>query len=74
MRKTYYYDCTDGRRAKISVTDNLITGFYCVRLIIRADHGQGKLLWNRTYATQKSARVTLNRRGGKWTLYKKTVF
>lgn len=69
---TYYYDSDDGRRAKLAVIDR--PHIFRVRLIIRADHGQGALLLCKTYTTRKGARAALRRRGGTWTLYKKTTF
>lgn len=72
MRTNYFYDNSDGRRAKLVDIDKI--NVKRTRLIIRADRGQGELLLNRTYTTHAGARAALSRRGGAWTLYKKTVF
>lgn len=72
MRTNYYYDNLDGRRALLVVIDKV--NLHRVRLIIRADRGQGDLLLNRTYTTRTSARRALSRRGGTWSLFRKTAF
>jgi len=72
MRTNYYYDNIDGRRALLVVVDKI--NLFRVRLIIREDRGNGTLLLNKTYTTRNGARAALCRRGGTWTLYKKTVF
>ena len=72
MITNYYYDSNDGRRALLAVIDKV--NVFRVRLIIRAESGQGALLLNKTYTTRAGARSALRRRGGTWILYKKNTF
>lgn len=72
MRKSYYYDGPDGLCARLTdIETALVTRS---RLVIRAEHGQGALIMNKTYTTHRGARSALNRRGECWTLYKKNTF
>lgn len=72
MHKNYYYDGPDGLRARLTDIETAIVTRS--RLVIRAEHGQGALIMNKTYTTHRGARSALNRRGACWTLYKKSTF
>lgn len=72
MYATYYYDSqTDDRRAKIADSNKPL--IHHSRLVIRAERGQGELLFERVYTTHKGARRALSRLGSEWKCYKKSI-